>query len=184
MLEQKLARAFMYTGNARQGERVTAYEIRQNAKEAEYAMGGGFSILSDSWLRKLAYLYTIVAYPKFKVYLTEGVVDINVMVGTAALAKAAAADKLLEATQAMQLAIPVLKQLTPRFNEDACVDWYLDAYGIVSGPFMLTEEQLQEKQQVQENSAAASAAQAQAQAQELQAADPTVAGQQLGLLPG
>lgn len=184
MLEQKLARAFMYTGNARQGERVTAYEIRQNAKEAEYAMGGGFSILSDSWLRKLAYLYTIVAYPKFKVYLTEGVVDINVMVGTAALAKAAAADKLLEATQAMQLAIPVLKQLTPRFNEDACVDWYLDAYGIVSGPFMLTEEQLQEKQQVQENAAAASAAQAQSQVQDLQAADPTVAGQQLGLLPG
>lgn len=181
LLEQKLARAFMYTGNARQGERVTAYEIRQNAKEAESAMGGGYSILSDSWLRKLAYLYTAVAYPKFKVYLSAGIVNINVLVGTAALAKAAAADKLLECTQAMQLSIPVLKQLTPRFNEDACIDWYFDAYGIVSEPFMFTDEQMQEKAQVQDSAADASAQQAQDQ---LSAADPTVAGQQLGLLPG
>ena len=49
---------------------------------------------------------------------------------------------------------------------------------------MYTEEQLQAKQQVQDNSAETSAGQAQSQAQELQAADPTVAGQQLGLLPG
>lgn len=170
----------MYTGNTRQGERVTAYEIRQNAKEAESAMGGGFSILSDSWLRKLAYLYTALAYPRFRLYLDAGVVNINVLVGTAALAKSASADKLLEATQAMQLALPVLSQLTPRFNADACIDWYFDAYGIVSEPFMYTEEQLQAKQEAQDKSASVSAEQAQNQ---LQATDPTVAGQQLGLLP-
>lgn len=183
MLEQKLSRAFMYTGNSRQGERVTAYEIRQNAKEAEAAMGGGFSILSDTWLRKLAYLYTALVYPRFKLYLSEGVVNINVTVGTSALAKAAAADKLLEAAQSMQLAIPVLEQITPRFNKDACVDWYFDAYGIVSEPFMYTEEQLQQKQKVQDASADVSAGAAQDQLQGLTAADPTVAGKQLGLLP-
>ena len=146
-------------------------------------MGGGFSILSDTWLRKLAYLYTALVYPRFKLYLSEGVVGINVTVGTSALAKAAAADKLLEAAQSMQLAIPVLEQITPRFNKDACVDWYFDAYGIVSEPFMYTEEQLQQKQQVQDASADTSAGLAQDQLQGLTAADPTVAGKQLGLLP-
>ncbi|CAK1257655.1 head-tail adaptor [Klebsiella phage vB_Kpl_K72PH164C2] len=179
-LEQKLARAFLYSGNTRQGERVTAYEIRQNAKEAESAMGGGFSVLSDTWLRKLAYLYTAVSYPKFRLYLQAGLVDINVLVGTAALAKSAEADKLLEATQAMQLAIPVLAQITPRLNADALVDWYFDAYGIVSEPFMLTAEQLQAKQEQQQTTAGANMQEAQDQ---LQAADPTIAGQQLGLLP-
>lgn len=181
MLEQKLSWAFMYTANTRQGERVTAYEIRQNAKEAESSMGGGFSVLSDSWLRKLAYLYTASAYPAFRAFLADGLVDIEVLVGTAALYKAAAADKLLEATQAMQLAIPVLQQITPRFNADACVDWYFDAYGIVGTPFMFTEEQLQAKQQSQDQTAQANSAEA---TQQLGAADPTVAGQQLGLLPG
>lgn len=180
MLEQKLSWAFMYTGNTRQGERVTAYEIRQNAKEAESSMGGGFSVLSDTWLRKLAYLYTSISYPKFQAYLADGLMDINVLVGTAALAKAAAADKLLEATQAMQLVIPVLQQITPRFNADACVDWYFDAYGIISTPFMLTEDQLKDKQAVQDQSADTSQNEA---VQQLGAADPTVAGQQLGLLP-
>ncbi|UVX30931.1 head-tail adaptor [Klebsiella phage VLCpiA1c] len=183
MLEQKLSQAFMYTGNTRQGERVTAYEIRQNAKEAESAMGGGFSILSDSWLRKLAYLYTALAYPKFRLYLDAGVVNINVLVGTAALAKAAAADKLMEATQAMQLTIPAMEQMTPRFNKDACIDWFLSAYGIVSDDFMYTEEQLDALQQRRDRGSDASAGQALDQAQQLQAADPTVAGQQLGLLP-
>ncbi len=179
-LEQKLARAFLYTGNTRQGERVTAYEIRQNAKEAESAMGGGFSVLSDTWLRKLAYLYTAVSYPKFRLYLQSGIVDINVLVGTAALAKSAEADKLLEATQAMQLAIPVLEQITPRLNKDALVDWYFDAYGIVSEPFMYTEDQLEAKQEQEQRVAGANMQSAQDQ---LQAADPQVAAQQLGLLP-
>ncbi|WP_232795934.1 portal protein, partial [Salmonella enterica] len=37
---QRLNVAFMYTGNMREGDRVTAYEIARNADEAEQVLGG------------------------------------------------------------------------------------------------------------------------------------------------
>ncbi|MEO9300019.1 portal protein, partial [Devosia alba] len=61
-IEQRLARAFMYGGNTRDAERVTAYEIRQNAQEAQEALGDAYSQLSSVWLTKLAYLYCLELY--------------------------------------------------------------------------------------------------------------------------
>src|SRR5690625_2347917 len=43
----RLARAFMYTANTREGERVTAYEIRRDAIEAENVLGGVYSSLAE-----------------------------------------------------------------------------------------------------------------------------------------
>lgn len=178
LIEQKLARAFMYAGNTRQGERVTAYEIRMNAQEAQNSLGDAYSVLSDHWLRKRAYLYTVYKYPQMRAFFTLGAVSIQIMVGTASLNKAAQADRLLEASQSIQLILPVLTQATARTNPDAVVDFIMDAFGVVSSKLMYTEEQLAQKQEQQN--------QIQAQTQqsmELAQADPTVAGQQLGLLP-
>lgn len=180
-IEQRLARAFMYGGNTRDAERVTAYEIRQNAQEAQEALGDAYSQLSSTWLTKLAYLYCLELYPQMQPLLDLQAMTLNVVVGTAALAKAAQNDRLLEATQSLQLIAPVLSQLTKRTNVDALIDTVFDSFGIKSSSFFYTEEQLKQMQQ-QEDAAAAQAAQQQQQA--LQAADPNQAAQQLGLIPG
>lgn len=178
-IEQRLARAFMYGGNTRQAERVTAYEIRQNAQEAQEALGDAYSQLSSVWLTKLAYLYCLELYPQMQPLLDLQAMTLNVVVGTAALSKAAQNDRLLEATQSLQLIAPVLSQLTKRTNIDALIDTVFDSFGIKSGGFFYTEEQLKQMQE-QENAAAAAGAAQQQQA--LQAADPNQAAQQLGLI--
>lgn len=179
LLEQKLSRAFMYGGNTRQGERVTAYEIRQTAQEAQNALGDAYSTLADNWLRKLAYLYILNKYPEIKPMLDLGAMDLDVTVGTASLYKSAQADRLLEAVQSLQLIVPVLQQATARTNVDALIDSVMDSFGIESSKFFYSEEELQAQQQAQQ------AQQAQDQQQQqsiLQATDPSVAGEQLGLI--
>lgn len=178
-IEQRLARAFMYGGNTRDAERVTAYEIRQNAQEAQEALGDAYSQLSSVWLTKLAYLYCLELYPQMQPLLDLQAMTLNVVVGTAALNKAAQNDRLLEATQSLQLIAPVLTQLTKRTNVDALIDTVFDSFGIKSSSFFYTEEQLKQMQE-QENAAAAAGAAQQQQA--LQAADPNQAAQQLGLI--
>lgn len=178
-IEQRLARAFMYGGNTRDAERVTAYEIRQNAQEAQEALGDAYSQLSSIWLTKLAYLYCLELYPQMQPLLDLQAMTLNVVVGTAALNKAAQNDRLLEATQSLQLIAPVLSQLTKRTNIDALIDTVFDSFGIKSSSFFYTEEQLKQMQE-QENAAAAAGAAQQQQA--LQAADPNQAAQQLGLI--
>lgn len=179
-VEQKLGRAFMYGGNTRQGERVTAYEIRQNAQEAQAALGDAYSTLADSWLRKLAYLYILTTYPEIRPMLDLGIMDLDVTVGTASLYKAAQADRLLEAVQSLQLIVPVLQQSTARTNVDALIDTVFDSFGVLSSKFFYTEEELQQQQQAQ---AAQQQQEQQYQQQQLAAADPSIAGEQLGLIP-
>lgn len=180
-IEQRLARAFMYGGNTRDAERVTAYEIRQNAQEAQEALGDAYSQLSSVWLTKLAYLYCLELYPQMQPLLDLQAMTLNVVVGTAALNKAAQNDRLLEATQSLQLIAPVLSQLTKRTNIDALIDTVFDSFGIKSSSFFYTEEQLKQMQEQENKAAAAGAAQ---QQQALQAADPNQTAQQLGLIAG
>lgn len=178
-IEQKLSRAFMYGGNTRQGERVTAYEIRQNAQEAQSALGDAYSTLADNWLRKLAYLYVLNKYPEIRPMFELGALELDVTVGTASLYKSAQADRLLEAVQSLQLIVPVLQQATVRTNVDALIDSVMDSFGIQSSAFFYSEEELQARQQAEQ------AQQQQDQQQQqslLQVTDPTVAGQQLGLI--
>lgn len=179
LLEQKLSRAFMYSGNTRQGERVTAYEIRVNAQEAQNALGDSYSTLSDHWLTRLAYLYVLYQNPKMRPLFAMDATTLKVQVGTASLFKAAQADRLLEAAQSIQLIVPVLAQATKRINPDAVVDFILDSFGVVSDKLYYTEEQLKQ----QADQLARQQQQVQQQQQQLAAADPTVAGQQLGLIP-
>lgn len=180
LLEQKLARAFMYGGNTRQGERVTAYEIRQNAQEAQAALGDAYSTLADNWLRRLAYLYILQKYPEVKSILDLGVMTLDVTVGTASLYKAAQADRLLEAVQSLQLIVPVLQQASPgRTNVDAVVDMVFDSFGVQSSRFFYTQEELEAMQQQQQQQ---QAQEQQAQQSLLQVTDASVAGEQLGLI--
>ena len=79
----------------------------------------------------------------------------------------------------MQLVAPVLQQLTKRTNIDALVDSIMDSYGVQTSKFFYTDQQMQEMQKNEEAMQAQAVAQ---QQQVMQAADPEVAAQQLGLI--
>ena len=53
---QRLSRAFMYNGPARDAERVTMYELQLQAQEANNQLGGLFSTLAESVQIPLAVL--------------------------------------------------------------------------------------------------------------------------------
>jgi len=142
------------------------------------SLGEAYSMLSDSWLSKLAPLYCVYLYPWTRAIFVMNLADIEITVGVSSLFKSAQAQRLIEASQALQLVAPVLSQLTKRTNVDALVDTVMDYYGVTTDGLFYTKEQMQKLQE--QSDAAAGQAQ---QAMQLAASDPTVAGQQLGLIP-
>lgn len=172
-----LARAFMYTGNTRDAERVTAYEIRQNINEAQSTLGDAYSNLAEVWHQRLAYLLLVEEETKILPVLQAGEFRLDIVVGTAALNRASTVDRLLEATLAVQQIVPVLAQSSRRFNVDAVIDQIFAGYGIDRNSISYTKEQLQQMQEQGQ--------QIQDQTQQtLQAAqsNPELAAQQLGLI--
>src|SRR5699024_9404503 len=60
----RLSRAFMYTGQARDSERTTAYEIQQDALEAENTLGGVYSSLAEGMQVPMAPVLVLEANPE------------------------------------------------------------------------------------------------------------------------
>lgn len=172
-----LARAFMYTGNTRDAERVTAYEIRQNINEAQSTLGDAYSNLAEVWHQRLAYLLLVEEEPRILPVLQTGGFRLDIMVGTAALNRATTVDRLLEATLAVQQIVPVLAQASRRFNVDAVIDQIFAGYGIDRSSLSYTKEQLQQMQeqgqQIQDQTQ---------QTLEAAQSNPELAAQQLGIV--
>ena len=144
---QRLSLAFMYQGNTRDAERVTAEEIKMNAMEADKALGGVYSQLAESTHIPLAYILCSEVDPDFILAVIGSEVQLEVLTGVTALGRAADVTKLLQAVQELAAIIPVLKQVSPRFDTERIVDQVLQAKGLTLDDLMLTEQQLQEQQQ-------------------------------------
>lgn len=174
-----LARAFMYSGNTRDAERVTATEIRANINEAQATLGDAYANLAEIWHQRLAYLLLVEEEPDILPVLQANEVRLDIMVGTAALNRSSQVDKLLEASLQVQQILPVLTQASQRFNADLVIDAIFAGYGIDRASMSYTKEELAQLAQQQQD---AQAQQVQ-QASQLQAAanNPELAAQQLGL---
>lgn len=184
---QQLSIAFMYTGNTRDAERVTAEEIRANISEANQTLGGIYANISEVLHIHLAHLLVIEEEPALLPLLNTQGITLDVAVGLSSLNREANVQKLQYLANALSTVLPVLSQSSQRFNPDLIIDQLCQGYGIDREAISYTEGQLKQLQQQQEASAQQSAAQAQAQAaQATQGAqvDPQVANlnsQQLGL---
>lgn len=171
-----LARAFMYSGNTRDAERVTATEIRANINEAQATLGDAYSNLAEVWHQRLAYLLLVEEKPDILPVLQEGGFRLDIMVGTAALNRSSQVDKLLEATLQVQQILPVLVQASKRFNGDLIIDAIFAGYGIDRASMSYTKEQLQQQEKMAQDVQAAQTQQLQASAN-----NPELAAQQLGI---
>lgn len=143
---QRLAMAFMYQGNTRDAERVTAEELRMNAQEAENALGGQYSQLSQGIHLPLAHLLCMEVSPNFITALIAGEIKLNVITGLPALGRSTIVTQLLQAIQELSLIIPAMKQLSPRFDTEAVIDTVLQARGVSLEDTMFSAEELEAQQ--------------------------------------
>lgn len=113
---QNLAKAFMYSANVRDAERVTAYELRQQAAEANAALGGQYSALAESFQTPLAHiLLTEVEPGMLQGILTKDLV-LDIISGIPALSRGIEVQNLISAAQDAAALVPPLIQLDPQID--------------------------------------------------------------------
>lgn len=172
----RLAKAFMYQGNTRDAERVTAYEIQVEAQEAENALGGVYSALSQGIQVPLAHVLCTEAAPKSLAGLIDGSLKLDVVAGIPALGRTSDVQNLMMAAQEVATVVPIA-QMDPRISPTKVVDLILAGRSVDTDAVFYSEEEQAAMQ-------AAQAAQAQGQQQMLQAESLGAAAEQLNTLQG
>lgn len=140
---QRLAPAFMYGGNTRDAERVTAEEIRSQADEANRTLGGVYSVIADNLHIPLAHILCNEVNPDFiSEVLAEGL-TLSVLTGVAALGRSADVTKLLQVAQSLAVMLPVFTQATKRIDPEKVITKVFEAFGLNIDDYSRTEEELQ-----------------------------------------
>ncbi|QXV72172.1 head-to-tail connector protein [Vibrio phage vB_VpP_DE10] len=176
MVLAELARAFMYTGNVRDAERVTAEEIKNNVREAEENMGGIYATLAEILHIPLAHILTVEARPELLALLQANAVSLDIQVGTAAINRSIVVQRLGLVANDINLILPVLAQATKRTNPDRVIDLILAGHGVDPTEIFYTEQELQQLQAAEE-----AAAQAPASGMALDAGSAALLSEQQGL---
>lgn len=145
---QRLAPAFMYGGNVRDAERVTAEEIRTQAEEANQSLGGVYSVIADNLHIPLAHILCSEVNPEFVAEVIAGGLTLSVLTGVAALGRSADVNKLLQAAQVLATVIPVFSQASQRLDPERVISKVFEGFGLNIEDYSHTEEELQQKQQL------------------------------------
>lgn len=151
-----LARAFMYKGNTRTGERVTAYEIRQEALEVESNMGGVYSSLAESFQLPLSHLLLREQDQAFMEVLTaEGKSRLDINTGLNALGRASKVQNLLQALQEGQVAVQLAVQIDRRIDPSKVMDMVFAGRSVDTSEFFKSDKQLREEAEAEQQQAEA-----------------------------
>lgn len=172
-----LSKAFMYTGNTRDAERVTAYELRQQAQEANTALGGQYSALAESFQVPMAHVLLTEVEPDALKGIISGDIKLDILAGIPALSRGIEVQNLLSSAQDAAAIVPPLLQLDNRIDPRKLMDMIYAGQSVDTSMFHRSKE---EQQKVDD------AAKQQAQAtQQINNAD-TMAKQAaaIGALPG
>lgn len=143
-IEQRLDIAFMYTGSTREGERVTAYEIRQNAEEAEQVLGGVYSQLSQNMHLPLAYLLLNEEDAEIIHDLDMANLSLNILTGLQALSRSSENQNLVVACSEINAVVPTFTGLglSKKWKIDAIAESILVANGVNIVALQYTEEEM------------------------------------------
>jgi hypothetical protein len=153
---QALNRAFMYTGQVRDAERVTVEEIRTTAQEAENLLGGAYSLLAESLQAPLAYLTMAEVAQDTGGGLLLGVMNKSfrptILTGIPALTRNAQTQNIMRATQEAASIVPALGQLSKRFDTEKVIDIIfnnnsVDLESMSKDPDQIAAEAMQEEAQ-------------------------------------
>lgn len=138
-IEQRLGRAFLLNSSIqRQGERVTAEEIKFMAKELENAFGGTYTLLAEDWQLKvvnlaLASLRRDSRFPKVNPQLRP-----QVITGIAGLGKDTEMASIDEFSSRLQLLDPQQRKV----KTEAVLRKTADAAGLIPSDVVKTDVEL------------------------------------------
>lgn len=174
---QRLARAFMYQGSTRNAERVTAYELQQDAQEAEYTLGGVYSTLSGSLQVPLAHVLMSETSDEALVGIITGDLMPDVTAGIPALGRSADVQNILMAGQEAAAILP-LAQMDKRIDSKRLVDAIFQGRSIDTSKIFYTpeEQRLNAEAAKAEQESAQAAVQAQTMADSAGALQQTLQG--------
>ena len=142
-LEMRLSRAFNYSANMRQAERVTAIEVQLNAQEADRTFGGTYSTLSAALHIPLAYLLLQRVAPLLVVAVIAKQLSISLRSGVPALGRSADVTALLQAAQEAKLILDCFAN-SPRVSPEKVIEVCLTARGFDSSLIYRTPAELQQ----------------------------------------
>lgn len=172
-----LSRAFMYKGNTREAERVTAFEIKQDALEADNVLGGAYSSLASGLQIPLAHITLTEVNSDMLEGIVTNTVELNIVAGIPALGRATDVQNLiLAATDAIGI-VPNLTAIDPRIDGKKVVDLIMAGYSVDTALIYKSQDE-------QDADAAAAQAQAQGQKQMMDAASAADATETLQSIQG
>jgi hypothetical protein len=144
-----LAKAFMYKGNTRDAERVTAYEIRADALEADTTLGGNYSSLSAQLQVPCAHILMTEVEPDNLGVLVTGDLQLEIIAGIPALGRSIDVQNLVEAATNALAIVPGLMQISRKIDPDRIIDMILTSAGVDTSLIYKSDQQLQEEADAQ-----------------------------------
>lgn len=152
---QRLARAFMYKANTRNAERVTAFELRQDALEAENTLGGAYSSLSASVQVPMAHILLTEINPGALAGLITQSMKLDISAGIPALGRASDVQNLTQATQEVGAILPVLVDVDKRFDPKKLVDMIMAGQSVDTSALFRSEEEMAQMEKAEKDAAQA-----------------------------
>jgi hypothetical protein len=141
----RLNRAFMYKGETRNAERVTAFELKMDAMEAETTLGGAYSSLSASMQVPLAHILLTEVDPGMMEGIVTKQLKLDVIAGIPALGRQADVQNLASAAQDAAAIIPVLVQVDKRVDPEKVFDIIMAGASVDTSLFFKDEDRMQEE---------------------------------------
>lgn len=146
----RLSRAFMYTGQARDSERTTAFEIRQQALEAENTLGGVYSSLAEGLQVPLAHVLMVEVNPGVLAGVVTKDVKLDVMAGIPALGRSTDVQNLLSAAEEVAAAGQILPQLDRRIDPAKLFDLIYSGRSVDTSVLFKSKEQMEAEDEAQQ----------------------------------
>lgn len=142
-----LSRAFMYKGNTRDAERVTAFEIKQDALEADNTFGGTYSSLAASFQIPMAHILLTEVDTNMLEGIVTSTVELGIIAGIPALGRAVDVQNLISAAQDAIAIIPGLMGLSKRIDPDRVLDMIMSGSSVDTSLIYFSKDELAAKNQ-------------------------------------
>jgi hypothetical protein len=137
-----LARAFMWKANTRNAERVTAFELRLDAQEADNVLGGAYSSLSDTWQVPFAHILMHEENPATLAGILDDSIKLDIIAGVPALGRSIDLQNMLAAAQDASVIIPAFTQLSRKVDPDKLFQIVMAFSNVPTDDFLKTNAQL------------------------------------------
>lgn len=137
-----LARAFMWKANTRDAERVTAFELKQDAIEADNVLGGTYSSLSETWQVPFAHILMHEENPSVLGGILDDSIKLDIIAGVPALGRSIDLQNLLTAAQDASVIIPALAQLSKKVDPEKLFTMVMAFSNVPTDDFLKSQSQL------------------------------------------